>query len=173
MLFGCTFTQVDSYFCSNCLENIPSAEAKFKKNRCNKCFDCPSCQHSLTSRANTVQVVAASTPKGDAADGGAAKSAKDAKPIARKMYYLMCLACRWTSRDVGIPDQTVATGQWPDLEYAHANRFGMLLEHCQNLVLHDKQEKQDFARRKAPKPNKYPSLTVNLIVVLGKGLIVI
>lgn len=159
---------MDSYFCSNCLENIPSAEAKFKKNRCNKCFDCPSCQHSLTSRANTVQVVATkpddtttATTGSPPAAGSTAKSAvKEAKPVARKMYYLMCLACRWTSRDVGIPDQTVATGQWPDLEYAHANRFAMLLEHCQNVVLHDKQEKNDFLRRKAPKPHKYPSLTV-------------
>lgn len=156
--------QVDSYFCSNCLENIPSAEAKFKKNRCNKCFDCPSCQHSLTSRANTVQVVATTSKSEDAANPSATPKggSKEAKPMARKMYYLMCLACRWTSRDVGIPDQTVATGQWPDLEYAHANRFAMLLEHCQNVVLHDKQEKQDFLRRKAPKPHKYPSLTVIL-----------
>lgn len=27
--------------------------------------------------------------------------------VTKKMYYLSCLACRWTSRDVGIPDQTV------------------------------------------------------------------
>lgn len=85
---------------------------------------------------------------------------KEAKPIAMKKYYLMCLACRWTSRDVGIPDQTVATGQWPDLEYAHATRFSLLLEHYQNVVLQDKQEKQDYWRRKAPKQHKFPSLTV-------------
>lgn len=161
-------SKVDSHFCCNCLENIPSAEAKFKKNRCNKCFDCPSCQHSLSSRANTVQVVATSRKSSAGGDGteelpaatSASTKTKEAKPTARKMYYLMCLACRWTSRDVGIPDQTVATGQWPDLEYAHANRFSMLQEHYQNVVLHEKQEKQDFWRRKAPKPHKYPSLTV-------------
>lgn len=25
----------------------------------------------------------------------------------KKMYYLSCFNCRWTSRDVGIPDQPV------------------------------------------------------------------
>lgn len=154
------------------MENIPSTEAKFKKNRCNKCFDCPSCQHTLSSRANTVQVVLPRKPE-DAAgkETGtpptASKSTgKDGKekepiPISRKMYYLICLNCRWTSRDVGIPDQTVATGQWPELEYAHATRFSLLLEHYQNVVLQDKQEKHDFWRRKTPKQHKYPSLTVS------------
>lgn len=89
-------TQVDSHFCCNCLENIPSGEAKLKRNQCNKCFDCPSCQHTLSSRATTVQP---KKPEGDAGKSAAA----DLKP--KKMYYLTCLACRWTSRDVGIPDQ--------------------------------------------------------------------
>lgn len=152
--------QVDSHFCCNCLENIPSTEAKFKKNRCGKCFDCPSCQHTLSSRANTVQMLP--TPR-KPEDGVTPPTAgKEAKPIARKMYYLVCLNCRWTSRDVGIPDQTVATGQWPELEYAHATRFALLLEHYQNVVLQDKQEKQDYWRRKAPKQHKFPSLTVSV-----------
>lgn len=95
------FEQVDSHFCCNCLENIPSGEAKLKRNQCNKCFDCPSCQHTLSSRATSVQVA----KKADG-EGGSKTAAVDLKP--KKMYYLTCLACRWTSRDVGIPDQ--ATG---------------------------------------------------------------
>ena len=94
----CVCYQVDSHFCSNCLENIPSSEAKFKKNRCNKCFDCPCCQHSLSSRANNVQLPRKLDENGKEIDS---------KPITRKMFYLSCLACRWTSRDVGISDQTV------------------------------------------------------------------
>lgn len=35
------------------------------------------------------------------------KSETKEKLMTRKMYYLSCFACRWTSRDVGIPDQTV------------------------------------------------------------------
>lgn len=92
------------------MENIPSGEAKLKKYRCNKCFECPSCQHTLSSRATTVQIPRA---EGDAkADGSPAptSSASDAektpKTTTRKMYYLSCLACRWTSRDAGLSDQT-------------------------------------------------------------------
>lgn len=48
--------------------------------------------------------------KGESASPGAASPAPDAdkgaKLSTRKMYYLSCLACRWTSRDVGLPDQT-------------------------------------------------------------------
>lgn len=99
------------------MENIPSGEAKLKKYRCNKCFECPSCQHTLSSRATTVQVP---RTEGDAKDGKDAKAdttlpatpnqsaeaEKSTKALTRKMYYLSCLACRWTSRDAGLPDQT-------------------------------------------------------------------
>lgn len=94
------------------MENIPSSEAKLKKYRCNKCFECPSCQHTLSARATTVQISKPESsvaevdvkPEGDAA--ATAEAEKTAKITTRKMYYLSCLACRWTSRDVGMPDQT-------------------------------------------------------------------
>lgn len=95
------------------MENIPSGEAKLKKYRCNKCFECPSCQHTLSSRATTVQVPRtesdAKDSKADTASpstGQPADVEKAAKTSTRKMYYLSCLACRWTSRDAGLPDQT-------------------------------------------------------------------
>lgn len=53
----------------------------------------------------------------------------------------------------------IATGQWPEAEYAHATRFALLQEHFKNVVVQEKQEK-DFWRRKAPKQHKFPSLTV-------------
>ncbi|XP_059616858.1 dynactin subunit 4 [Phlebotomus argentipes] len=148
----CLCHEVDSHFCYNCVENIPSSEAKLKKYKCSSCFDCPSCQHTLSARATTVTV----PRKGDEEASG---DAKQSSVITRKMYYLACLACRWTSRDVGIPDQTVATGSWPESEYAHATRFALLMEHFQAVVLRDKQERQDYLRRKTPKQHKYPSLT--------------
>lgn len=148
----CVCHEVDSHFCSNCLENIPSSEARHKKNRCNSCFDCPACQHTLSARATMVSLPSKTQdpPKDGEGDG---------KVISRKMYYLACLACRWTSRDVGIPDQTVATGSWPDNEYAHQTRFASLFEYDQAIVLQEKQEKQDYWRRKTPKTHKFPSLT--------------
>lgn len=106
--------QVDSHFCYNCLENIPSGEAKLKKYRCNKCFECPSCQHTLSSRATTVHVARDSDAKSESTSAGtdapAAEGEKPAPKMApKKMYYLSCLACRWTSRDVGLPDQPNGT----------------------------------------------------------------
>lgn len=90
----------------------------------------------------------------------------EAKAATKKMFYLSCLACRWTTRDVGIADQTVATGSWPEAEYIHATRFGQLMEYHQSVVLQEKQEKQELWRRKTPKP-KFPSLTdrVNVSMV--------
>lgn len=63
-----------------------------KKNRCLTCYDCPVCQHQLSIRLAT-------SSQRTATEGG------NATP--RKVYYLACLFCRWTSRDVGIPDQNV------------------------------------------------------------------
>jgi hypothetical protein len=89
----CVSHEVDSHYCPNCLENMPSAEARLKKNRCANCFDCPSCGHTLSTRATSMQIQAPTE------DG------TNVKMVTKKVYYLACAFCRWTSRDVGIPDQ--------------------------------------------------------------------
>lgn len=33
------------------------------------------------------------------------EDSKDVKVLPKKVYYLSCSFCRWSSRDVGIPDQ--------------------------------------------------------------------
>ncbi|KAH8372929.1 hypothetical protein KR009_008273 [Drosophila setifemur] len=170
----CVCHEIESHFCSNCLENIPSTEARHKKNCCANCFDCPCCQHTLTPRAVTVPVVRKTEePKeskekkegetGEDATAVApptpASSKPSAVPTTKKMYYLSCVSCRWTTRDVGIPDQGVATGTWPDNECLYQARFNALVEYFQAVVLQEKQEKLEFMRRKAPKQHKFPSLT--------------
>lgn len=52
-----------------------------------------------------------------------------------------------------------ATGSWPEPEYENANRFAFLMDYYQSIVMQEKQERQDFWRRKTPKSHKYPSLT--------------
>uniref|UniRef100_A0A336KJC8 Dynactin subunit 4 n=1 Tax=Culicoides sonorensis TaxID=179676 RepID=A0A336KJC8_CULSO len=158
----CVGTEVDSHFCSNCLENIPSTEAKYKKNKCNSCFDCPSCRHTLSARGTTVNV--SNNVKKNEEEDSSNKTLDssiqtEGKVTTRKMFYLACLACRWTSRDAGIPDQTVATGSWPELENIHTIRFQTIAEHAQAIVLQRKQEKQDYHKRRSQKPHKFPSLT--------------
>nr|CAD7446585.1 unnamed protein product [Timema bartmani] len=97
-----------------------------KKNRCGTCFDCPSCTHTMSTRA-----VSLSTPNPD-----------DPKKVTtRKVYYLVCGFCRWTSRDIGLPDQTVATGGWPERENPNTQRINQLLEHYKVLATKERQEK--------------------------------
>ncbi|KAH8277834.1 hypothetical protein KR018_008506 [Drosophila ironensis] len=163
----CVCHEIESHFCSNCLENIPSTEARHKKNCCANCFDCPCCQHTLAARATTVPVVRRAEESKEPKDGegGEAPAAAPAAlkpsavPTTKKMYYLSCLSCRWTTRDVGIPDQGVATGTWPDNECLYQARFNALAEYFQAVVLQEKQEKLEFMRRKTPKQHKFPSLT--------------
>ena len=97
-----------------------------KKNRCANCFDCPSCSTTLTTRATTVQ-------QQPSADGG--------KPTTKKMYYLVCGFCRWTTRDIGLPDQPVASGGWPEPDNPDAARFASLHEHFRALAQREKLEK--------------------------------
>lgn len=92
---------------------------------------------------------------------GATSEANSGKMVAKKMYYLACLACRYSSRDVGISDQASQNFCWPEQEYMHTNRFNTILSYYQALVLHDKQVKQDEKRRRATKQSKFQSMTVS------------
>ena len=53
----CVSHEVDSHYCPNCMENMPSAEARLKKNRCANCFDCPHCSHTLSTRFNRTKKI--------------------------------------------------------------------------------------------------------------------
>jgi len=133
----CVSHEVDTHYCPNCLENMPSAEARLKKNLCANCFDCPSCNHTLSTRASSIQV----------------PSPEDAsKTIPKKVYYLACGCCRWTSRDINLKDQPVASGAWPEPENAHGKRISLLLEHYRALA---QKEKIDRDKWKYPKRRGY------------------
>ena len=76
------------------------AEARLKKNRCANCFDCPSCGHTLSTRASSMPI------KAPTEDGTAIKT------VTKKLYYLACAFCRWTSRDAGLQDQVTVLGNY-------------------------------------------------------------
>ncbi|ETN60122.1 dynactin P62 subunit [Anopheles darlingi] len=164
---NCVCHEVDTHFCLNCLENIPSSEARIRKNRCSTCFNCPSCQNLLSVRSSmmTVPLVKDAPPVADETNAtvgslsSSSSSPGSGKQVQKKMYYLACLTCRWNTRDIGLPDQSVATGQWPEPEHPSATRFAQLFDHYRSVALHDKQERQELWRRKAPRPTKYPNLT--------------
>jgi len=133
----CVSHEVDSHYCPHCLENMPSAEARLKKNRCANCFDCPSCANTLTTRATTSASAAAAAAAAAAGSGGHEKASPP-----KKMYYLFCHFCRWTTRDIGLPDQPVASGGWPEPENPDAARFAALHEHFRALAQREKMEKE-------------------------------
>ncbi|KAI4460369.1 dynactin p62 subunit [Holotrichia oblita] len=136
----CVCHEVDSHFCEKCLENMPSAEARLKKNRCGNCLICPSCLLHLSVRAATI----------------GPKNPEDPKATPRKVVYLHCLMCRWSSRDVGIPDQIAATGGWPERENVYNVRLTEIIEWYKSVVLLEKQQKLEKDKKKQ---RKYMSFT--------------
>ncbi|XP_071808815.1 dynactin subunit 4-like [Asterias amurensis] len=131
----CVSHEVDSHYCPNCSENMPSAEARIKRNRCPNCLDCPSCKHSLSTRATSI---AAQDPN------------DSAKITTKKVYYLACWFCRWTSRDAGISDKEVASGAWNEPENENTKRIGELLEFYRQIGGREKieREKKKYTRRR-------------------------
>uniref|UniRef100_A0AAY5KDJ5 Dynactin subunit 4 n=2 Tax=Esox lucius TaxID=8010 RepID=A0AAY5KDJ5_ESOLU len=131
----CVSHEVDSHYCPSCLENMPSAEAKLKKNRCANCFDCPCCMHTLSTRATNIPAPLPDDPT---------------KTAMKKAYYLACGFCRWTSRDVGMADKSVASGGWQEPENPHTQRINKLIEYYQQLAQREKLERdrKKLARRR-------------------------
>ncbi|KAM3927040.1 dynactin subunit 4 isoform 2-T2 [Leptodactylus fuscus] len=136
----CVSHEVDSHYCPSCLENMPSAEAKLKKNRCANCFDCPCCMHTLSTRATSIPAPLPDDP---------------AKTTMKKAYYLACGFCRWTSRDVGMADKSVASGGWQEPENPHTQRINKLLEYYQQLAQKEKMERD---RKKLVRRRNYMPL---------------
>lgn len=64
-----------------------------------------------------------------------------APPVATKVYYLMCSFCRWTTRDVGIPDVTSIPGNWKQPENMNIKRIKELLEAYKVVAAREKVEK--------------------------------
>ncbi|KAJ8394466.1 hypothetical protein AAFF_G00046770 [Aldrovandia affinis] len=135
----CVSHEVDSHYCPSCLENMPSAEAKIKKNRCANCFDCPCCMHTLSTRATNIPAPLPDDP---------------AKTTMKKAYYLACGFCRWTSRDVGMADKSVASGGWQEPDSPHTQRISKLIEFYQQLAQREKldRDRKKLARRRPYMP---------------------
>ncbi|MBN3281601.1 DCTN4 protein, partial [Polyodon spathula] len=152
----CVSHEVDSHYCPSCLENMPSAEAKLKKNRCANCFDCPCCMHTLSTRATNIPSPLPDDP---------------AKTTMKKAYYLACGFCRWTSRDVGMADKSVASGGWQEPENPHTQRINKLLEYYQQLAQREKVEwdRKKLARRRTYMPLAYSQHTIHVVEKYGLG----
>ncbi|XP_028906118.1 dynactin subunit 4 isoform X4 [Ornithorhynchus anatinus] len=152
----CNNNNVDSHYCPSCLENMPSAEAKLKKNRCANCFDCPCCMHTLSTRATSIPTQLPDDP---------------AKTTLKKAYYLACGFCRWTSRDVGMADKSVASGGWQEPENPHNQRMNKLIEYYQQLAQKEKieRDRKKLARRRNYVPLAFSQHTIHVVDKYGLG----
>lgn len=129
----CVCQEVDLYYCPNCMENLPSSEVRLKKNKCSNCFNCPNCFQMLSTRAGHVPLKPTTKE---------AEDSKDVKVVPKKVYYLSCSFCRWSSRDVGISDQTMASGRWPEQENPHTRRINALIDYHKILTSIEKRQRE-------------------------------
>ncbi|CDR87097.1 related to dynactin subunit p62 [Sporisorium scitamineum] len=89
----CVTVDISSYYCPNCLFEVPGASVKAEKNRCARnCFECPCCQHTLSVVASDL-------------NSQSARSLDPTDPAASQgepPYYLACSFCRWDSKSIGL-----------------------------------------------------------------------
>ncbi|WWC60123.1 uncharacterized protein I303_102687 [Kwoniella dejecticola CBS 10117] len=82
----CVATEIASYFCPNCLFDVPSANVRADRNRCARsCFSCPICETGLSITAS------------DTSQKGTGSTSAQAGPP----YTLVCSGCKWSSKEVG------------------------------------------------------------------------
>ena len=79
----CVTQQIDQYFCRNCMETSVWTDIRKHKFLCKNCYTCPRCFHTL----NTVTI-------------SNQKNIEDYQVL----YSLLCLHCRWSTRESGLQD---------------------------------------------------------------------
>jgi len=72
----CVTEEIDSFYCRNCMENMPTTEAMAFKNRCSRCFQCPVCFTTLQILLNNSS--------------------------GQKQYHFGCQHCYWDSLTLGL-----------------------------------------------------------------------
>ncbi|CAF1984149.1 unnamed protein product [Rotaria magnacalcarata] len=146
----CVTLEVDCRFCPSCYEHLQSHEAITRKNRCQNCFSCPSCYHTLVTRATNSLVALPSnlniTPEnmnvGVDADDSLSNSTNTSglQTPSKKVYYLACSVCRWSTRDIHLADQPTINS-WKAQDNIHEGRFNELLQHYKQIATREKQER--------------------------------
>ncbi|KAI7905113.1 dynactin p62 family-domain-containing protein [Cokeromyces recurvatus] len=113
---SCVQDEIVSYYCPNCLFEVPTASVKSEKNRCARnCFQCPICQ-------NTLSVVAAQEPTQISSIGS-----------GQGPYFLACNVCRWNSQEINMtfekPTSLALQLQKNEEALADTKEFDQLKEH--------------------------------------------
>ena len=141
--------QVDCRFCPSCYEHVQSHEAVTRKNRCQNCFSCPCCNHTLVTRATNTSAVPSPSNLNTTTDsnaGDADDSISNSTNVSglqtpsKKVYYLACSVCRWSTRDIRLADQP-SLNAWKAQENPHEARFNELLQHYKQIATREKQDR--------------------------------
>ncbi|CAF5222432.1 unnamed protein product, partial [Rotaria magnacalcarata] len=59
---------------------------------------------------------------------------------SKKVYYLACSVCRWSTRDIHLADQPTINS-WKAQDNIHEGRFNELLQHYKQIATREKQER--------------------------------
>lgn len=121
----CVAVEVSTYYCPNCLFEVPSASVRAEKNRCARnCFHCPICQ-------NTLSVVPSDPPESD-------RLSVPVTAVGEPPFYLYCNHCRWDSAEVGIvfekPTGLAAQLQRHEDSAPDSLEFDRLKEHFEPFI---------------------------------------
>lgn len=95
-------------------------------------------------------------------------SDKDAgQLVAKKYFYLVCFSCKWSSKDVDIPDQLTQTGGWREKETPNAARIEELIQHFKVVAHKDRLERETRIKRIPHKPITHHSHAIHLLDKYG------
>ncbi|KAJ1531218.1 hypothetical protein HK096_007593 [Nowakowskiella sp. JEL0078] len=94
---ACVDDEIFSFYCPNCLFEVPTASVKGEKNRCGRnCFECPIC-------CNTLSVVSVYDPNATSSSGRDSPAfSRGSSAQTANVHYLSCGVCRWDSLEVGL-----------------------------------------------------------------------
>lgn len=132
--------EIDSHYCPQTLDGVSTTEAALKKNKSNSCYQCPACPSLLSSRATSIVLPDPDDPS---------------KQTAKKMYYLACTFCRWSTRDIGMEDKASGSG-WVEKETPNAERVNELIDYYKQVA------QKEVADTKNAKRRGYKSLVMQL-----------
>lgn len=133
--------EVDSHFCPQSLDGVPTTEAALKKNKSANCWQCPACPFILATRAMSVVTTDPEDPS---------------KQITKKTYYLVCSFCRWSSRDVEMEDKTTASGGWSEKDIPNMDRINEVIDYYKYAA------QKELSDMKNAKRRGYKSLAMQL-----------
>ncbi|WRT65526.1 uncharacterized protein IL334_002471 [Kwoniella shivajii] len=128
----CVGVEIASYFCPNCLFDVPSANVRADKNRCARsCFSCPLCESSLSIQASDqsptdISTIATSSSSGQA--GG-------------PPYTLVCPGCKWSSKEIGWNFDkptgiALQLSKINTLSETVQSEFDLIKEHLESYITH-------------------------------------